>query len=166
METLFDIKAGYASFKNPIALASMAGITDSKFASGFRNAGLIVLGGYNLDEKTNDAARKEIRRGRTEFVSDEPMEFLRSELEASKGITTIAVNVRAASLEPYIEAANMAKKFGAILEINAHCRQPEMTALGAGEALLKDVPRLCEYVEEIKKTGVVHSVKTRANVVN
>ena len=166
MEKLFDIKAGYASFKNPIALASMAGITDSKFASGFGNAGLVILGGYNLDEKTNDAARKEIARGRNEFVSDKPMEFLRSELEAAKGITTIAANVRAASLPPYIEAANMAKKYGAILEINAHCRQPEMTGLGAGEALLKDVPRLCEYVEEIKKTGVVLSVKTRANVVN
>ena len=166
MENLFDIKVGYASFKNPIALASMAGITDSKFASGFKNAGLVIMGGYNLDEKTNEAARKEKGRGRTEFVSDEPMEFLNSELEASKGITTIAVNVRAASLEPYIEAANLAKKYGAILEINAHCRQPEMTELGAGEALLKDVPRLCDYIREIKKTGVVLSVKTRANVVN
>lgn len=166
IENLFDIKAGYASFKNPIALASMAGITDSKFASGFKNAGLVILGGYNLDEKTNDAARKEIGRGRTEFVSDEPMRFLSSELDAAKGITTIAVNVRAASLEPYIKAANMALESGTILEINAHCRQPEMTGLGAGEALLKDIPRLCEYIREIKKTGVILSVKTRANVVN
>lgn len=165
-ENLFDIKAGYASFKNPIALASMAGITDSKFAAGFRNAGLIILGGYNLDGKTNEAAKKEISRGRAEFVSDEPMEFLQKELEAAKGITAMAVNVRAASLEPYVNAAALARKFGAILEINAHCRQPEMTGLGAGEALLKDIPRLCEYVEEIKKTGVVLSVKTRANVVN
>ncbi|MDP2846041.1 MAG: tRNA-dihydrouridine synthase, partial [Candidatus Methanoperedens sp.] len=165
-ENLFDIKVGYASIKNPIALASMAGITDSRFAAGFRNAGLVILGGYNLDEKTNDAARKETARGRTEFVSDKPTEFIEKELEASKGTTTIAVNVRAASLPPYKEAAALAKKFGAILEINAHCRQPEMTALGAGEALLKDVPRLCEYVAEIKKTGVVLSVKTRANVVN
>lgn len=165
-DNLFDIKVGYASIKNPIALASMAGITDSRFAAGFRNAGLVILGGYNLDEKTNDAARKETARGRTEFVSDKPMEFIEKELEASKGTTTIAVNVRAASLPPYKEAANLAKKYGAILEINAHCRQPEMTALGAGEALLKDVPRLCEYVAEIKKTGVVLSVKTRANVVN
>jgi TIM-barrel protein len=159
MENLFDIKIGYASLKNPIALASMAGITDSKFASGFRSAGLIILGGYNLDEKTNEAAKKEIARGRAEFVSDEPMGYLKNELEATKGITTIAVNVRAASLEPYVHAAALAKKFGAILEINAHCRQPEMTALGAGEALLKDVPRLCEYIREIKKTGVVLSLK-------
>jgi TIM-barrel protein len=166
MENLFDIKIGYASPKNPIALAPMAGITDSKFASGFGSAGLIILGGYNLDEKTNEAAKKETVRGRAEFVSHEPMEFLKSELEAAKGITTIAVNVRAASLEPFVEAAYLAKKYGAILEINAHCRQPEMTQLGVGEALLKDIPRLCEYIREIKKTGVVLSIKTRANVAN
>lgn len=166
MTQLFDLKICYATPKNPIALAPMAGITDSRFASGFRNAGMIVLGGYNLDDKTNDAAQKEIARGRKEFVSKEPMGFLENELEAVKGLTTIAVNVRAATLEPYIEAARLAKKSGAILEINAHCRQPEMLELGAGEALLKDAPRLCEYIREIKKTGVVLSVKTRANVVN
>ncbi len=163
---LFDIKIGYATPKNPIALAPMAGITDSRFASGFRNAGMIVLGGYNLDDKTNDAAQKEIARGRKEFVSKEPMEFLKNELESTKGLITIAVNVRAATIGPYIEAAHLAKKSSAILEINAHCRQPEMLELGVGEALLKDAPRLCEYIREIKKTGVVLSVKTRANVVN
>ncbi len=163
---LFDIKIGYAAPKNPIALAPMAGITDSRFASRFRNAGMIVLGGYNLDDKTNDAAQKEIARGRKEFVSKEPMEFLKNELAAAKDLTTIAFNVRAATIGPYIEAAHLAKKSGAILEINAHCRQPEMLELGAGEALLKDAPRLCEYIREIKKTGVVLSVKTRANVVN
>jgi TIM-barrel protein len=166
-ENLFDIKVGYASMKNPIALAPMGGITDSKFTSRFKNAGLIILGGYNLDEKTNEAARKEIERGRKEFISGNPLEFLESELEAaSKTGTTVAVNVRAASLEPYKEAANIAKKFEAILEINAHCRQPEMTELGAGEMLLKDAKRLCEYIREIKKTGAVLSIKIRANVVN
>jgi len=165
-ETIFDIKIGYASPKNPIAVASMAGITDSIFASRFKNAGMIILGGYNLDQSTNEAARKEVERGRTEFISDKPLEFIRSELEATKGYTTIAVNVRAASIGPFLEAAVLAKEYGAILEINAHCRQPEMVELGAGEALLKDIPRLCEYVTEIKKTGVVLSVKTRANVVN
>ena len=163
---LFNIKIGYASIRNPIALAPMAGIVDSAYASRFKSAGLIVLGGYNLDVKTNEAAKKEIERGRKEFVSDEPMEFLEKELEAAKGLTAIAVNLRAASLEPYLEAAHIALKFGAILEINAHCRQPEMIELGAGEALLKDLPRLFEYVREIKKAGVVVSVKTRANVVN
>ncbi len=165
-EDLFDIKIGYACPRNPIALAPMAGVTDSKFASRFKNAGLVILGGYNLDDKTNEAARKEMIRGRKEFISDRPMDFLATELEAIKGLTTVAVNVRAASIEPYVQAAHIAREHGAILEINAHCRQPEMLELGAGEALLKDTPRLCEYIREIKKTGVVLSVKTRANVVN
>jgi TIM-barrel protein len=165
-DKIFDIKIGYARPKNPIAVASMAGITDSIFASRFKNAGIIILGGYNLDQYTNEAARKEVERGRTEFISDNPLEFLRSELKATKGYTTIAVNVRAASIGPFLEAAVLAKEYGAILEINAHCRQTEMVELGAGEALLKDIPRLCEYITEIKKTGVVLSVKTRANVVN
>ncbi len=163
---LFNLKIGYASLKNPIALAPMAGIVDSGYASRFRSAGLIVLGGFNLDDKTNQAAKKEIGRGRREFISDEPMEFLEKELKAAKALTTVAVNVRASALEPYIQASYIAKKSGAILEINAHCRQPEMLELGAGEALMKDSPRLCEYVRELKKTGVVLSVKTRANVVN
>ncbi|MBU4492223.1 MAG: methanogenesis marker 9 domain-containing protein [Euryarchaeota archaeon] len=163
---LFNIKIGYATPKNPIAIAPMAGITDSRFALDFRNAGLVVLGGYNLDERTNEAARKELARGRKEFVSDNPIEFLKTELFATRGLTTIAVNVRAASLEPLLAAARLAKNYGAILEINAHCRQPEMVELGAGEALLRDVPRLCEYIREIKKTGAVLSIKIRANVVN
>lgn len=165
-EKLFDIKIGYSTPTNPIALASMAGITDSKFAQRFRNAGLIVLGGYNLDKPTNNAAQKEIERGRTEFVSNSPLDFLKSEINAVKGLTSIAINVRAASLAPYMEAAHIAREAGAILEINAHCRQPEMVELGAGEALLKDIPRLSGYIKEIKKTGVILSIKTRANVVN
>lgn len=164
-DNLFDIKIGYVSFKNPIALASMAGITDSKFVSRFNDAGLLIMGGYNLDNKTNDAARKEIARGRKEFVSDEPMEYLKKELDAVKDMdSAIAVNVRAASIEPLIQAANIVKKSGAVLELNAHCRQPEMVALGTGESLLKDTDRLSEYVREIKKTNVVLSVKIRANV--
>ncbi|MCX9013247.1 MAG: methanogenesis marker 9 domain-containing protein [Candidatus Methanoperedens sp.] len=164
---LFDIKVGYISFKNPIALASMAGTTDSAFASKFTNAGLVVLGGYNLDKETNEAARKETRRGRKEFVTDAPMELIKSELEKAKEIgTAVAINVRAATLAPFLEAAGIAKEAGAILEINAHCRQPEMAELGVGEALMKDLPRLGEYISEIKKTGVVVSVKVRANVVD
>ena len=152
-EKLFDIKISYASPKNPIAIASMAGITDSKFATGFANAGLIILGGYNLDKPTNEAARREIERGRTEFVSDKPLEFLKSELVAAKGYTTIAVNVRAASIEPLLEAAALAKEHGAILELNAHCRQPEMVELGAGEALLKDIPATLRIYQRDQENG-------------
>lgn len=164
---LFDIKAGYVSFRNPIAIAPMAGKTDSNFANRYgMEAGLVTIGGYNLDEKTNNAARKMISRGREEFISDTPLEFLKSEIANTDIPGAVAVNVRSSSIEPLTEAAAIVRDAGGILELDAHCRQPEMKAAGAGEALTEDLPRLAGWVRRIKNTGVVLSVKIRANVVN
>jgi len=165
---MFDLNVGYARFRNPVALAPMAGITDSSFAKRFApHAGLVSIGGYNLDEKTAGAAREEVKRGRREFIITEPLEHIRKELDVLKDCgTCVSVNVRASSEEPYVEAACVAKEYGAIIELNAHCRQPGMMALGAGEALLHDIPRLAAIISKMKSTGAVVSVKTRANVVN
>jgi len=104
--------------------------------------------------------KKKSSRGRKEVsYQKNPMLFLEKELEATKGLTSIAINVRASSLEPYVQAADLAKKFGAILEINAHCRQPEMIELDAGEALLKDANRLCYYIRELKRQGLCFRLK-------
>ncbi len=166
----FDLKIGYLAPKNPIALAPMAGITDSKFAAQFTDhVGMVVLGGYNLDELTNEAAQREVQRGRREFITDSPMEFLESELQAITGKdtgTAVMVNVRAADIEAYANAARLAKKYGAGIEINAHCRQPEIMELGAGESLLGHLDTLREIIETVRSTGAVVSVKTRANVVD
>jgi len=166
----FDLKIGYLTPKNPIALAPMAGITDSKFAARFMDhAGMVILGGYNLDEPTNDAAQREVKRGRKEFITDSPMEFLESELQAITSVdsgTAVMVNVRAADIEAYADAARLAKKYGAGIEINAHCRQPEMMELGAGESLLEHLDTLREIIETVRSTGAVVSVKIRANVVD
>ncbi len=166
----FDLKIGYLAPKNPIALAPMAGITDSKFAAQFTDhVGMVVLGGYNLDELTNEAAQREVQRGRREFITDSPMEFLESELQAITGKdtgTAVMVNVRAADIEAYADAARLAKKYGAGIEINAHCRQPEIMELGAGESLLGHLDTLREIIETVRSTGAVVSVKTRANVVD
>jgi TIM-barrel protein len=166
----FDLKIGYLTPKNPIALAPMAGITDSKFAAQFTDhVGMVVLGGYNLDELTNEAAQREVQRGRREFITDSPMEFLESELQAITGEdtgTAVMVNVRAADIEAYADAARLAKKYHAGIEINAHCRQPEIMELGAGESLLGHLDTLREIIETVRSTGAVVSVKTRANVVD
>ncbi len=166
----FDLKIGYLTPKNPIALAPMAGITDSKFTAQFTDhVGMVVLGGYNLDILTNEAAQREVQRGRREFITDSPMEFLESELQAITGKdtgTAVMVNVRAADIEAYADAARLAKKYGAGIEINAHCRQPEIMELGAGESLLGHLDTLCEIIETVRSTGAVVSVKTRANVVD
>lgn len=163
----FDLHTGYVTFKNPIALATMAGITNSTFANEHADrAGLVVIGGYNLDEKTNDAASKLVARGRDEFISDNPFGFLKNEIEGVGGDSVVAVNVRSATIEPLLEAARIVKDAEAILELDAHCRQEEMVSIGVGEALMHDIPKLVDWIGKIKKTGVVLSIKIRANVVN
>ncbi len=166
-DDLFNLHVGYVRFKNPIALAPMAGIADSAFANQHADdAGLVILGAFNLDEGSMTVASELAARGRKEFISDEPMEFIKKEIQAVKSGSAVAVNVRSTTLGPLIEAAKLVKEEGAILELNAHCRQPEMLDAGLGEALLQDLPRLSEWIRAIKETGVVLSVKVRANIVD
>ena len=176
--TGFDIHAGYVRMRNPIALAPMAGITNADFVKdNARSAGLATIGGYNLDEATNEAAAKIRERGRPEFVTSEPIEELRRELDRLEGMDemggagdspaiAVAINVRSTEIAPLLEAALLAKEYGAILELDCHCRQPEMVAIGVGEPMLRDTGKLQSLVSKIKKTGVVLSVKTRSGIVN
>nr|WP_305891123.1 methanogenesis marker 9 domain-containing protein [Methanolobus chelungpuianus] len=160
------MKVGYVSFRNPIALAPMGGMTDSKFANQYASdAGLVILGGYNLDPGTQEAASKMLARGREEFISENPLRLIEEEIGAVKSGAVIGINVRSTSIGPLIEAATAIKNMGAILELDAHCRQEEMTDTGAGQALLNDIPRLTEWISKIRGTGVVLSVKIRGNVV-
>jgi TIM-barrel protein len=166
-DCLFDLHIGYVSFRNPIALAPMAGIVDSAFANQYASsAGLVVLGAFNLDKASIAVASSLVARGRKEFISDEPIELIKKEIRAVTSGNAVAVNVRSTTLEPLIEAAKVIKEEGAIIELNAHCRQPEMLEAGMGEALLHDLPRLSSWIRAIKETGVVLSVKVRANVVD
>lgn len=168
MRDVFDLRIGYLNPRNPISLAPMAGVTDSKFSKQFTDhAGMVILGGYNLDDRTNEAARRAIQRGRSEFVIDSPFEFLSSELEAmNEEGCAVMVNVRGVDIDDYVEAARIAKNYRAGIEINAHCRQPEIMELGAGQALLEHLDTLSEIIGAAKSTGAVVSVKTRANVVD
>ncbi|WP_407356988.1 methanogenesis marker 9 domain-containing protein [Methanolobus sp. WCC5] len=164
---LFDIKAGNLSFRNPIALAPMGGVTNSSFANEkAKDAGLVIIGGYNLDAATQEAAKAIVERGRGEFVSDEPLDLIESEVKALNEGPVKCVNVRSTTLEPLIEAARLLKNNDAILELDAHCRQKEMTGIGAGQALLSNLCGLCEWIRKTKETGVILSVKVRANVVD
>lgn len=166
-DDLFDIKIDNLSFKNPIALAPMGGITDSQFVNEFaKDAGIVILGGYNLDAATNLAASEMAKRGRKEFISDEPLKLIENELRSVKTESAVAINVRSSTLEPLIEAARMAKNANAIIEIDAHCRQPEMTKIGVGKALLRNLSKLQETIRKVKATGAIVSVKVRANVVD
>lgn len=166
-DNIFDIKVGNFSFRNPIALAPMGGITNSSFANEkAKDAGLVIIGGYNLDAATQKAASEMLARGRKDFVSDEPLKLIENEIKAVEEGPVVAVNVRSATIEPLIKAATIVKEEDAILELDAHCRQKEITDIGTGQALLSDLTKLSEWIGRIKETGVILSVKVRANVVD
>ena len=142
-------------FKNRLVLSAMAGINDHRFCSKFP-AAMVVLGGFSADEKAMEASKKTLLRGRREFIFDDPVEGIRREIEGllENFDGAFAVNVRSASLEGYLKAAEVVSGFGGFLEINAHCRQPEFLEIGCGQALLGStrLPSIVEEVSEVCNT--------------
>jgi len=153
-------------FEPRVALASLSGRSDAAWArAGGEHAGAAFLGGIALDEPTREAAREMLDREREEFLPADPLEFVDSQL-AALAETPIrpAFNVRASSPDPVREVAAVCRDHDAILEINAHCRQEEMCAAGAGESLLREPERLCEYVRAAAGTGATVSLKCRTEL--
>jgi TIM-barrel protein len=153
-------------FEPPVAAASLSGESDAGWATAAAPyVGCAFLGGIALDEPTRAAARKLRARERTEFLPPDPVAFLEEQLSALSDVDVRpGVNVRSASPGPIEAAAELCADRGAILEINAHCRQDEMCAVGAGETLLADGDRLREYVAVASGAGATVSVKLRAEV--
>ena len=174
MDNLFNIQAGSILISNPIALSAMAGITDGAFAkNNAENAGLVVLGAFNLDEWSQQAGAEAASRGRKEFTADDfggdvfaqiekEIDFVQKELPK----TVVAVSVRSVLMEPLLKAAELLKEKNAIMELDIHCRQPEFTENGMGQSLFKEPEKLAKTIEIIKRTGVVLSVKFRTNIVD
>ncbi len=124
-----------------------------------------VMGGIALDSASRAAARDLVARGRDEFLPDDPTAWIDRRLRAvADAPVHPGVNVRSATVDPVREAAAVCADHGAICEINAHCRQPELRAVGCGETLLADRDRLAEYVAAAAETGATTSVKVRAEV--
>ncbi|WP_123537123.1 tRNA-dihydrouridine synthase [Halosimplex salinum] len=153
-------------FEPRLALASLSGEADAEWARAADEfAGAAFLGGIALDEPTRAAAREMLDRDREEFLPDDPLAFVDDQLAAlTDAPLRSAYNVRASEPGPIREAATVCADHGAILEINAHCRQDEMCAAGAGESLLRDPDRLAEYVRAAAETGATVSVKIRTEL--
>ena len=154
------------AFDPPVAAASLSGESDAAWARTAAPAvGCAFLGGVALDGPTRAAARKLRARDRTEFLPSDPIEFVDEQLASLSDVDVRpGVNVRGVSPEPIETVASVCADRGAIVEINAHCRQEEMCAAGAGEALLSDGDRLCEYVSAASGTDATVSVKLRTEV--
>jgi len=153
-------------FEPRLALASLSGESDAEWATvGAPYAGAAFLGGIAIDEPTREAARQLRDRDRTEFLPEDPVRFVESELEA---LATVSIqpawNVRAVNHEALREVATVCAAHDAILEINAHCRQDEICATGAGERLLREPARLAELVRTASEAGATVSVKCRAEL--
>ncbi|MFD1595105.1 dihydropyrimidine dehydrogenase [Haloplanus litoreus] len=149
-----------------LALASLSGAADAAWArAGAEFADLALLGGLAVDDASRAAAHDLVARGREEFLPDDPLDFVDAELAALADAPIRAgLNVRSATVDPIREVAAVCARHDAVVEVNAHCRQAELCAVGCGETLLRDTPRLRRYVAAASETGATVSVKVRAEV--
>ena len=174
-------------FEPRLALASLSGESDAAWAlAGADHAGAALLGGIALDEPSREAARALVARDRREFLPTDPLAFLDRQLSrvAAAGDATNmddaadsvghdgtaspsirpGINIRSTTVEPIGAAAAICADHGAICELNAHCRQPELRAVGCGETLLADPDRLATFVARAVSEGPDVSVKVRAEL--
>ncbi|RQG89988.1 dihydropyrimidine dehydrogenase [Natrarchaeobius halalkaliphilus] len=154
------------TFSPPLALSSLSGESDADWArAGASFVGAAFLGGIALDEDSRAGARALRDRDRNEFLPSDPIAFVDRELaRLDDAPLQTGFNVRTATIDPIRDVATVCRDRGAFLEINAHCRQDELCAVGCGESLLRDGDRLCTYVETAAETGVTVGVKVRADV--
>jgi len=162
-------------FEPPLALASLSGEADAEWAlAGANHVGAAFLGGIALDEPAREAARTLVDRDRREFLPADPFAFIETQLTGVASAATAdgsdtppirpAINIRSTTQSSVRRAAAICAEYEAILEINAHCRQPELCSVGCGETLLADLDRLSEYVSVAVAEGAAVSVKVRAEV--
>jgi TIM-barrel protein len=150
-------------------VAPMAGITNANFLNKVIPLGFDVatLGGYSLDAPAIEASKKIIARGRAEFdfPLDEIFTHIQNEVNSIKSVHSgvkVSANVRATTPQPIIDVGNI--KDLDIVEINCHCRQEEILAIGCGQEMLNrsDLSNFISEIVDNVKSEV--SVKIRANV--
>ena len=149
----------------------MAGITNGAFCRELSSYGfdMVTLGGYNADHPTIEAGHKILARGRPEFevVEEELQTHIEEQIALIKDQDDwkgmISVNLRSTSPTHIIKISKLSDLD--VVEINAHCRQPEITKLGCGQALMKNPYYLEQFINKVvRKANSKVSVKIRANV--
>ncbi|MBU7004712.1 MAG: hypothetical protein HXS50_04040 [Theionarchaea archaeon] len=136
--------------KNLLAQSAMAGWSDGPFCKSMAEAGagIVTLGGFNVDEPTRRAAtRIGLRRREFSIPPDQLpsiIERYASQVRATGAL--IVLNLRFTDPISLGELCRQTEGCVDLVELNAHCRQPELLSVGAGEALLSDRDRLLEAV--------------------
>ena len=153
-------------FHPRLALASLSGESDAAWARDAAPfAGAAMLGGIAICQTTRAAARAMVEQERTEFLPTDPLSFVDTQFAALDGVPIRpGINVRSVEPERVEAMARVCADHGAMLEVNAHCRQQEMCAAGAGETLLVESDRLADLVAAGVRPGVPVCVKVRAEV--
>jgi len=165
MDNIYDLRIGDRQVSIPVAISSMAGVTDGAYIRDRAEyVGIGFIGGYAIDEATISAARDLSRQGREEFLPRDPIAEIAAQVALVESAGVIpGINIRASEVNSMVA---LAKEIGcrAIYEIDAHCRQKAMIEAGCGEYLLTNPQKLLSYVQALKITGVIVSVKIRAGV--
>ena len=159
-------RTGDAPFGPPVAAASLSGKADAEWAKlAAPHVGCAFLGGVSLDPASRAAARDLVERDRNEFLPAQPLAFIDAQLAAvAEAPLRAGVNLRSATAGPIREAAMVCAEHDAIAEVNAHCRQPELKAVGCGESLLQAPDQLADHVAAAAEAGATVSVKVRTEV--
>jgi TIM-barrel protein len=156
-----------------VVLAPMAGITDGSFCKKYKDLfGIVTIGAYDLDDATQIASEKIVKRGRKEFIYnlDKFDDLIKKEInEAKKSNALVSVNVRFKDIEKSMNNIKTNGKYADIIELNCHCRQPEITELGLGQELLKKENNIIlkNFLEKISDLNLNIPVflKIRANFI-
>jgi len=154
-------------FHPRVALASLSGASDAAWAREAETfVGAAFLGGIALCDRSRAAAREMVAdRDRSEFLPPDPIRWIDDQLTLlDDADLRPGVNVRSTDVERLGAAAEVCDRHDAIFEVNAHCRQDELRAVGCGETLLADTGRLRTLVRESAATGATTSVKVRTEV--
>ena len=151
--------------KTPVGIASMAGIVDADYVlRRARHIGFAFIGGYSIDDPTMEAARSMASESRSEFLYEDPVLELKSQLARLEESDVVAgINLRGSAPASF-QAIARALGDSVVYEIDAHCRQPAMVAAGSGEYYLRHPDELVHAVRALKEERVVVSVKIRAGV--
>lgn len=151
--------------RNLLAQSAMAGFSGGAFCRKVAGAGvgMVTLGGYNVDDPACRAGLRTSKR-RREFLID-PGELAshiaREALLVRSGGALLCVNLRFSNLDDLADLCHRLVGIVDLLELNAHCRQPEFINIGAGEALMSEPGKLCMAVE-ISSRYLPTVVKVRA----
>ncbi|AEH06342.1 MJ0144 family RNA dihydrouridine synthase-like protein [Methanothermococcus okinawensis] len=155
-----------------VVLAPMAGITDGKFCKNYKDLfAIVTIGAYDLDNITQLASEKIVKRGRKEFLYNLNKfdELIKKEInDARKSNALVSVNVRFKDIDKALNNIKSIGKYADILELNCHCRQPEITQLSIGQELLKKENNIIlkKFLEKIKlNINIPVFLKVRANFV-